>query len=149
MSRAALARLLQLVSTTLPVGAYSYSQGLEWAVGSGAVRDEAGAGEWIGAVLEHGVAAWDAPWVAALMRAAARAAHGELTELNDRYLAARETRELRAETLQTGRSLLELLRDSGELPPAASQCLQALDSGGGLAFPTAWATAAVARGIAV
>jgi urease accessory protein len=149
MTRGALPRLLQLVSATLPVGAYSYSQGLEWAVGSGAVRDEASAGEWIEAVLEQGIAAWDAPWVAALMRAAARGAHEELAELNDRFLAGRETRELRAETVQTGRSLLELLRDAGELAPAALRGLEALDAGRGLAFPTAWATAAVARGIAV
>ena len=39
-----LVRLLQLSSPTLPVGAYTYSQGLEWAVESGAVVDEHGAG---------------------------------------------------------------------------------------------------------
>ncbi len=149
MTRTALPRLLQLVSATLPVGAYSYSQGLEWAVGSGAVRDETSAGAWIEAVLEHGVAAWDAPWVAALMRAAARGAREEIAELNERFLAGRETRELRAETAQTGRSLLELLRDGGALAPAALHDLEALDAGGGLAFPTAWSAAAVARGIAV
>jgi urease accessory protein len=149
VTRAALPRLLQLVSATLPVGAYSYSQGLEWAVGSGTVHDEATAGEWIEAVLEHGVAAWDAPWVAALMRAAARGAHAELATLNERFLAGRETRELRAETAQTGRSLLELLRDGGELTTSALECLEGLDADGGLAFPTAWSTAAVARGIAV
>jgi len=149
MTHAALPRLLQLVSATLPVGAYSYSQGLEWAVGSGTIRDEASAGEWIGTVLEHGVAAWDAPFIAALMRAAADGTHKDIAELNERYLAGRETRELRAETAQTGRSLLELLRDGGALAPDALRCLEVLDADGGLAFPTAWSTAAVARGIAV
>lgn len=149
MTRASLARLLQLVSATLPVGAYSYSQGLEWAVSSGAVRDEATAGEWIEGVLEYGVAGWDAPWVAALMRAAARSEYAQMAELNARFLAGRESRELRAETLQTGRSLLDLLRDAAELSPAALLALEALDAGDGLAFPTAWSVVAVARGIAV
>jgi urease accessory protein len=147
--RAPLARLLQLASPTLPVGAYSYSQGLEWAVSSGAIHDESSAGEWIETVLEHGVAAWDAPWVAALMRATARAAYAEFAALNQRFLASRETRELRAETLQTGKSLLELLRDAGSLPAAVIGSLEALDIGEGLAYPTAWSAAAVARGIAV
>jgi urease accessory protein len=100
-------------------------------------------------VLEHGIAAWDAPWVAALMRAAERGAHEELAALNDRFLAGRETRELRAETVQTGGSLLELLRDAGELPPATRLTLEALAAGAGLAFPTAWSVAAAACGVAV
>jgi urease accessory protein len=149
VTRAALARLLQLSSPTLPVGSYSYSQGLEWAVSSGAIHDETSAGEWIEAVLEHGVAAWDASWVAALMRAAGAGAYAQVAALNERFLASRETRELRAETVQTGKSLLELLRDSGELPAAALHTLEALDAGEGLAYPTAWSTAAVARGIDV
>ena len=47
-------RLLQLASPALPVGAYSYSQGLEWAVARRAiVRDAATAAAWIGDLLEH------------------------------------------------------------------------------------------------
>jgi len=149
MTRRSLPRLLQLASATLPVGAYSYSQGLEWAVAAGTIHDEASAGAWIEAVLEHNLAGWDAPWVAALMRAAARGAHAEIADLNDRFLAARETRELRAETVQTGRSLLELLRDTGELAATDLRALAALDAGNGLAYPTAWSAAAVARGIAI
>jgi urease accessory protein UreF len=52
-----LARLLQLASPALPVGAYTYSQGLEWAVEAGLVRDETSAGQWIGGVLEEGIGA--------------------------------------------------------------------------------------------
>ena len=148
MTRGALPRLLQLSSATLPVGAYSYSQGLEQAVDSGLIKNEAGAGEWLGAVLEYGVGTWDLAWVAALMRSAAAGAHEELAALNERFLAGRETRELRAETVQTGRSLLEVLRDSGELPAATLSRLESLDAHAGLAFPTAWAVAAAARGIA-
>jgi urease accessory protein len=149
VTRAPLARLLQLASPTLPVGAYSYSQGLEWAVTTRAVRDEAGVRDWIGTVLEHGVAAWDAPWVAALMRALACGADAEVAELNERFLASRETRELRAETLQTGRSLYELLRDNSGLPAGTLAALAALDAAEVLAYPTAWSAAAVAGGLAV
>ena len=149
MMRHPLAPLLQLSSASLPVGAYSYSQGLEWAVGSGTIHDEASAGAWLETVLEHGVAAWDATWVAALMRAHRADAPARVTELNERFLASRETRELRAETIQTGRSLLALLRDDGERPTAHLETLEALEAGDGVAYPTVWAAAAVARGIRV
>ena len=54
-----LVRLLQLASPALPVGAYTYSQGLEWAVQSGVIRDEASAGRWVADLLEHGIGGYD------------------------------------------------------------------------------------------
>ena len=54
IARLPLVRLLQLASPTLPIGAYSYSQGLEWAVEAGEIRDAAGAQAWIGDVLRVG-----------------------------------------------------------------------------------------------
>src|SRR5581483_6329884 len=64
-----LLRLLQLVSPTLPIGAFAYSQGLEAAVAAGWVRDEAGAAAWIGGLLEGSLAAVDLPLLARLHRA--------------------------------------------------------------------------------
>ena len=55
-----LARLLQLASPTLPVGAYSYSQGLEAAIEAGYVKDAVSAQEWIGDVLELSMARMEA-----------------------------------------------------------------------------------------
>ena len=52
---------LQLASPALPVGAYTYSQGLEWAVEAGLVRDQATAAQWIGGLLEEGVGRFEAP----------------------------------------------------------------------------------------
>ena len=104
-----LARLLQLASPALPVGAYSYSGGLEAAVEAGAVRDAASAGRWIGDVLEHSVAGMEAPL---LLRMIERPDPG----WNERFLASRETAELRAETLQMGYSLARLLQDLGLEP---------------------------------
>ena len=97
-----LARLLQLASPALPVGAYSYSQALEAAVEAGVVHDAASAERWIGDVLELSVGAMEAPLLWRML-------NGE--DCNETFLASRETAELRAETLQMGRSLALLLRD--------------------------------------
>jgi urease accessory protein len=97
-----LAGLLQLASPTLPVGAYSYSQGLEAAVEAGIVRDAASAQRWIGDVLELSMARMEAPLLWRMMQ-------GE--DLDEMFLATRETAELLAETLQMGHSLAVLLKD--------------------------------------
>ena len=122
-----LARLLQLASPTLPVGAYSYSQGLEAAIEAGHVRDAETAQGWIADVLELSVARMEAPVLRAMI--------GELSaarrqELNDFFVATRETAELRAETLQMGGALARLLRD-----------LQVEVSIENPAYPTAYALA--------
>ncbi len=101
-----LARLLQLASPTLPVGAYSYSQGLEAAIEAGHVKDAESAQKWIGDVLEFSVARMEAPVLQRLIREPGQ-------ELNDFFVASRETAELRAETLQMGHSLAKLLNDIG------------------------------------
>jgi urease accessory protein len=118
-----LARLLQLASPTLPVGAYSYSQGLEAAIEAGIVSDAASAERWIGDVLELSVARMEAPLLWRMM-------HGE--DLNEVFIASRETAELRAETVQMGHSLCRLLEELRftDLPR------------GEVAFPTAFAIAA-------
>ena len=133
----AIARLLQLASPALPVGAYTYSQGLEWAVESGRIRNEAEAGEWIGDLLGHSVGRFEAPLVAVLMRCWLAADIAEITRLNGDFLASREAAELRAETLQMGFSLNRLLADLRE-PPLLTlkDQLRALPE---IAFPTAWA----------
>jgi urease accessory protein len=117
-----LVRLLQLSSPTLPVGAYSYSQGLEAAIDAGVVSDADTAGQWIGDVLGFSVAKLEAPVLWKMM-------HGEA--LNELFVASRETAELRAETLQMGHSLARLLPELGiaGLPE------------GEIAFPAAFALA--------
>ena len=107
-SAESLARLLQLASPALPVGAYSYSGGLEAAVEAGIVTDAASAERWIGDALEHSVARMEAPVLWRMMRDP-----GERKSWNDFFLASRETAELRAETVQMGYSLARLLEDLG------------------------------------
>ena len=100
-----LARLLQLASPTLPVGAYSYSGGLEAAIEAGIVRDAASAERWIGDVLEFSVCRMELPLFLRMMEKPS-----ELENLNIQFLASRETAELRAESVQMGYSLRRLLR---------------------------------------
>jgi urease accessory protein len=103
-----LARLLQLASPALPVGAYSYSGGLESAVDAGIVKDAASAQAWIEGVLEHSIGPFDAPVVFQSISFPERR-----EEMNDLYIASRESAELRAETVQMGYSLCRLLRELG------------------------------------
>ena len=108
-----LARLLQLASPTLPVGAYSYSGGLEAACESGIVNDAASAERWIGDVLEFSIARMEGPILHSLIRCFSENDAGEIEELNARFLASRETAELRAETVQMGYSMKRLFTDLG------------------------------------
>lgn len=139
----ALVRLLQLASPALPVGAYTYSQGLEWAVECGAVRSEAEAGRWIGDLLECNIACFEAPLMARQCAAWAAGEDAEVARLNDDFLASRETAELRAETAQMGYSLTRLLLELDAFAglPGWRERLQRVDSP---AFPTAWSAAAAA-----
>lgn len=109
-----LARLLQLASPTLPVGAYTYSQGLEWAVEAGTVKDEATALIWIGDQLEWNLGRFEAPLLVRMMNVWKSATSD--WDLDAHYLASRETAELRAETLQMGYSLRRLLGELDDLP---------------------------------
>jgi len=99
-----LAKLLQLASPALPVGAYSYSGGLEAACEAGVVTDAPGAERWIGDVLEFSLARLEAPMLWRML-------NGE--DRNEDFLASRESAELRAETVQMGYSLARLARDLG------------------------------------
>ena len=113
-----LPRLLQLASPALPVGAYTYSQGLEWAVEAGVVKDEATALRWIADQLEWNIGRYEAPLLVRMMGAWSAGDTGTALELDMEYLATRETAELRAETLQMGYSMKRLLHELGDFPPS-------------------------------
>ena len=118
----ALTRLLQLASPALPVGAYTYSQGLEWAVEAATVHDEASALRWIGDQLEWNLGRFEAPLLLRMLdawqAAAAAPDSNAVLELDALYLASRETAELRAETLQMGYSMRRLVHELDDLPTA-------------------------------
>ena len=99
---------LQLASPALPIGSFSYSQGLETAVELGLVNDEQAAKEWIGAGLTEIIGRCDAPVMISTFRSCRGESEQELGCLNSWYLVTRESLELREETLQMGWSLLKL-----------------------------------------
>lgn len=109
-----LLQLMWLASPALPVGGFSYSEGLEAAVDKGHIGNEADASQWLTDQLHLSQARSDLPVVAQAVSAWRNADLTRITTLNDWVLATRETSELRQQTQQTGRSLLEWLR---QLPP--------------------------------
>lgn len=136
-------QLLRLASPALPVGAYSYSQGLESAIDAGLVGDGAAAIRWLGGLLEGPVATFEAPLVARAWRAAAAGDGEALGRLNAELLASRETQELRLETCQMGYSLRALLE---ALPEGRSVTWPAC-AADALSYPIAYALAARAFGL--
>jgi urease accessory protein len=140
---AALIRLLHLASPTLPVGAYTYSQGLEWATETGVVKNEATALDWIGECLAFGIARFEAVYLAHMLAAWEKDDQARLAELDAEFVASRESAELRAETLQMGYSLARLLADLAEAPAAP------LAEFAEPSFPLAWSCAAAVWAIPV
>jgi urease accessory protein len=106
---AALLRLCQLVSPALPVGSYNFSQGLEYAVQARWVADEPSALEWIGGLARHAIGTLDLPVLLRLHRAWSVNDTQAVIRWSRFLIAARETRELRAEDQHLGRSLAKVL----------------------------------------
>ena len=109
----AMGALLQLSSPALPVGAYSYSQALESAIDKGIVSDAATAQTWIGESLSLVLGRYEAPVWCRLRAAWDLQDLAGFSAWNVEFIASRETRELRAETLQMGYSLRQLLQSTG------------------------------------
>lgn len=140
---AALLHLLWLASPALPVGGFSYSEGLEAAVDAGLVTDEASAADWLLNQLELVQARAELP-VAAAAHAATQALDGaRLAELNAWVLQTRETAESLQQAQQMGRSLLVWMQ--GLVPEAAVlPLLQRLRPAP--AWPVVMGAAAASRG---
>ncbi|MGV3494142.1 MAG: urease accessory protein UreF, partial [Ramlibacter sp.] len=115
---AALLQLMWLASPALPVGGFSYSEGLEAAVEAGLVRDEGSAGEWLVAQLQLSLARSDLAVVAAAVAAARAGDEARLQALDAWVRQTRETSELRLQAEQMGRSMLEWRRSVGWGGPA-------------------------------
>ncbi|WP_296259023.1 MULTISPECIES: urease accessory protein UreF [unclassified Pseudomonas] len=119
--------LLRLASPQLPIGGYSYSQGLEMAVEQSIVSDPPSAARWIGDQLLLNLARFEAPLLLAHCTAAAEDDWATLHRLSDQHRASRETRELHLESRQMGYSLQQLLYGLPELDQAARDCLQQVE----------------------
>ncbi|MBC8168233.1 MAG: urease accessory protein UreF [Synechococcus sp.] len=138
--------LLQLVSPALPVGAFSYSEGLEVLVQTNGLNDEQAVQDWLTAELIRGALRLE---VAALPKLRHQLevwvhqgdvqGHYGVENLDGWLLATREASELRAQQRQMGQSLVQLLNDLGHPLPEPVR----------LSWPAAWAWAASAMKIPV
>jgi len=104
---------MQLVSPTLPIGAYAYSTGLEHAISCGWVSNEAQAQDWISGLAEYAVCRLDVPVLRRLYRAWQHSAPAQVQYWSRFLAASRESQELLAEDRQLGSALARLLTDLG------------------------------------
>jgi urease accessory protein len=139
----ALLELMQLASPALPVGGFSYSEGLEAAVEAGQVRDEAQAGSWLVDQLHLSLERADLPVLAQALAAWKNGDLARIRELNDWVQLTRESAELRQQTQQMGRSLAEWLKNRA-MPDARVAQLAALRPAP--TWPVAFALAAAQGG---
>ncbi|MEX2335071.1 MAG: urease accessory UreF family protein [Pseudohongiella sp.] len=129
----ALLRLLHLSSAGLPVGAYAFSHGLEYAIEAAWLKTDADIETWLSMQLRFSLAAVDLPVLFRLDTALANSDHDALRYWNDLILASRETRELQLTDTATGLALQKLLPELG---------VPIIDMHGPVSFVTAFAQAA-------
>jgi urease accessory protein len=103
-------RLLAWLSPGFPIGAFSYSHGLEAAVAGGAVHDRASLEAWTAAVVVHGSGRMDADILCAAHRAGRAGDPVALEAANRRGVAFRATAELALEAGQQGEAFLATCR---------------------------------------
>lgn len=133
----ALLATLHLASPALPVGGFAYSQGLEMAIADGRVADAPSAQRWIDDLLLLVIARFEAPlWLRAFDACATNEAQ-RFADINAELRAARETAELRAESLQMGASMARLFETLGLAAPKVSA----------LVYPAAFAAACAGLGV--
>ena len=128
--------LLWLASPALPVGGFSYSEGLEAAVDAACVSDEGDAADWLVDQLHLALARADLVVVKRALAAWREGSGADARALNEWVLCTRETSELRQQTVQMGRSLVEWLKVVR--PEGARRATFPL------AYPLAWSLAASA-----
>ena len=141
VSAATQLQLMWLASPALPVGGFSYSEGLEAAVEAGLVSTETQAGDWLLAQLQLSLARADLPALAAACAAWQAHDAAAVAAVNDWLRQTRESAEQRAQAEQMGRSLLDWLRNGMHAADPRLATLAALHPTP--LWPTAFALATV------
>jgi urease accessory protein len=142
----ALYRLMAWLSPAYPVGAFSYSSGIEWAVEAGDISDAATLERWLAVTIREGSSFCDAVFFAHAHRAAAELDEARLIEVAELAAAFAPSRERFLETTAQGRAFQETTRAAW--PCAALERLASIWNGP-LAYPVAVAVACAGHGIAV
>jgi urease accessory protein len=142
----ALYRLMAWLSPAYPVGAFSYSSGIEWAVEAGDVRDADTLKSWLAVMMADGGGHCDAILFAHAHRAAAASDETALSGVAELAAAFAPTKERHLETTAQGNAFVEATRAAW--PCAALDRLKAIWDGP-VAYPVAVAVAAVGHGIAL
>ena len=117
---ATLLQLIWLASPALPVGGFSYSEGLEGAIADDRAADEAGVARWLQDQLQLALARADLAVAAAAMPAWQAQDAARIQALNDWVRQTRETAEMRLQAEQMGRSLLVWLQQRWPDDPAVA-----------------------------
>jgi urease accessory protein len=140
---AALYRLMTWLSPSFPVGAFSYSSGIEWAVEAGDIVDAASLRDWLAAMLTEGSGFCDGVFVVHAHRAASAQDGPALREVTELAAAFTPSRERQLETSTQGRAFIEITRAAWKcdgLDEAVSAC-------GGVVYPVAVGLVSAAHGI--
>jgi urease accessory protein len=106
-------RLYQLISPSLPIGSFTYSQGLEWAIEAQWITDTPSLKHWLSSVLEHSIVTLELPILVRLLNAFHDADEASVVRWTQWLIACRETSELRKEEQQRGGALARLLPNLG------------------------------------
>lgn len=107
----ALLRLMQLVSPALPVGAYAYSQGMEYAIHLDWINNEQTSQQWIEGIIKNNLMKLDVPIICKMYKAWQDNDLALISYWSDFLHASRETKELQLEDQQLGKALAKLLVD--------------------------------------
>jgi urease accessory protein len=109
---AALYRLMTWLSPSFPVGAFSYSSGIEWAVEAGDIVDAASLRDWLSAMLAEGPGFCDGVFLAHAHRAASSCDHAALRDIAEFAAAFVPSRERQLETSAQGRAFIDIARSA-------------------------------------
>jgi urease accessory protein len=137
-SASSLIALMWLASPALPVGGFSYSEGLEAAIDAGYVHDEASATQWVCDQLHLTLARADLPIIRETLQAWHAQDTAALQGLDEWVRQTRETAELRLQTEQMGRSLLEWLKTTH---PTTAQNIHTIWTHSAPCYPVAFGIA--------
>jgi urease accessory protein len=134
------------LSPAYPIGAFSYSSGIEWAVEKGDVRDAASLQEWLAVIIAEGAGFCDAVCFAHAWRALACRDEATLRMVAELALALAPSKERHLETSAQGQAFLDITRAAW--PCGALDRLAALAQSG-VALPVAVAVACAGHGVAL